>query len=236
MAVYGCRHMSARHELIEAASGEGTFLGRLPDSLRERLLADASVIETRRGQTVFSAEEAADRVGIVAGGLVRTFLTADDGRRLTVRYARVGAMVGSITEGRAALSVQAISDSALLELRVSTLQECLVNDGRVGMVLLAEVAQRLRDTYATLASNTFGSMRERVARHILDLSFEEPGGLGPSATVTQQGLADGVGTVREVVARILRDFRAEGLVSTSPGRIRILDADGLAALIGHELA
>ena len=55
-----------------------------------------------------------------------------------------------------------------------------------------------------------------------------------SARVTQQALADGVGTVREVVARILRDFREEGIVDTTPGHIRILDPARLAAIVGRD--
>ena len=218
--------MSARHELIEAASLPGSFLGRLSDASREALLRDSAIVEARRGQVVFSADEAADRVGIVLEGMVRTLIEAGDGRRLTVRYARLGNMVGSITVGRGALSVQAVSDCVLLEISSATLQACIVADVGVGLALIAEVGQRLQDTYATLASNTFGSMRERVARHILDLAVGDPGGAGLTAAVTQEGLADAVGTVREVVARTLRDFRAEGLVATTPGRIQVLDADG----------
>ena len=210
------------------------FLGRLSDASRDAVLAHASVLEARRGETIFSATEAADRVGIVLQGMVRTYLEASDGRRLTVRYARAGAMVGSITTDRGALSVQAMSDCIVLEIPPANLQRAMTADSQVGTILLAEVARRLVDTYATLASNTFGSMRERVARHILDQSVGDPDGQGLGATVTQQGLADGVGTVREVVARVLRDFRAEGLIATQPGHIRILDADGLAAVIGRD--
>ncbi len=100
-------------------------------------------------------------------------------------------------------------------------------------MLIGEIVQRLQDTYATLASNTFGSMRERVARQLMDASMEEPDGHGLCATVTQQGLADGVGTVREVVARVLRRFREEGLITTTPGHIRIVDAERLAAIIAR---
>lgn len=226
--------MSAHHGLFDAASRPGSFLDRLPDGSREVLLADADVIEARRGTTVFSAEEADDRVGIVLDGIARTYITSSDGRRMSVRYARPGAMVGSITAGRAALSVQAVTDCTLVELRMGTLQTCLAADPQVGIALIAEIAKRLQDTYATLASNTFGTMRERVARHILDLSIDERDGSRMTAPITQQGLADGVGTVREVVARILRAFREEGLIATTPGEIRILDAERLAAIVGRD--
>jgi CRP/FNR family transcriptional regulator len=41
--------------------------------------------------------------------------------------------------------------------------------------------------------------------------------------VTQQELADAVGSVREVIARVLRDLRLAGIVATSMDRILILD-------------
>jgi CRP/FNR family transcriptional regulator len=139
-----------------------------------------------------------------------------------------------VTAPRAALSVQAVSDSVILELDAATLLETAAGDGRVGVQLTLEVAERLYDMYATLASNTFGTMRERVARHLLDLSSQSQEDGVLAAPVTQQALADGVGTVREVVARILRDFRAAGIVATTPGRISILDPTRLAAIVRRE--
>ena len=228
--------MSARRSLVQAASADGMFLARLPDDARQRLLAETDVIDARRGTVVFSADEPADRVGIVAAGIARTFLTVDEERRLSVRYVRTGQMIGSITTDRAHLSVQAVSDCTILEIAMSALHREILADGRVGLAVIAEVSYRLQDTYATLASNTLGSMRERVARHLLDLSTDDLDGEGPAAAVTQQGLADAVGTVREVVARVLRDLRTEGLVATAPGHIRILDPDRLAAIIGRDRA
>jgi CRP/FNR family transcriptional regulator, cyclic AMP receptor protein len=43
------------------------------------------------------------------------------------------------------------------------------------------------------------------------------------ARVSQQELADAVGSVREVVARALRDFRLTGLVAAGPDSVVILD-------------
>jgi CRP/FNR family transcriptional regulator len=49
--------------------------------------------------------------------------------------------------------------------------------------------------------------------------------------VTQQALADGIGTVREVVARVLRDFRTEDLIATTDGCIEIIDLDAIASIV-----
>ena len=81
---------------------------------------------------VFASSDPADRTGIVLDGIVRSFMSASDGRRLTVRYARAGSMIGNVTTPRAALSVQAVNDCVILELDVATLQAAVASDGRIG--------------------------------------------------------------------------------------------------------
>lgn len=49
---------------------------------------------------------------------------------------------------------------------------------------------------------------------------------------TQQELAAHIGTTREVVARHMARFATRGLVATRRGRVTILKASGLAALVG----
>ena len=137
-----------------------------------------------------------------------------------------------ITGPRSAVSVQAVTDCTSWSIDRQRLGEVLAADGTVGLALVAEITRRLVDTYATLAANTFGTMRERVARQLLDMAIERPHGK-LVAPVTQQALADGVGTVREVVARVLREFRDEDLVATGPGHIELLDPDALAAIVAR---
>lgn len=220
------------HALVRGLeTQEGTFLASIPPEARQRLLAEAIVLEVPGGNVIFSAVDAPNRVGIVLLGMARTYLTSGDGRRLTVRLARPGVMIGSMTEGRAALGVQAVVESRVLELNRSTIRALVLEDGRVGQALIAETTRRLEDTYVTLANNTFGSMRERVARHLLDLASDARHTDRLVAPVTQQALADGVGTVREVVARVLREFRNDGLIETADGWIEIVDLDGIAAIV-----
>jgi CRP/FNR family transcriptional regulator, cyclic AMP receptor protein len=42
--------------------------------------------------------------------------------------------------------------------------------------------------------------------------------------LSQQELADAVGSVREVVARVLRDLRLAGIVATAPDTVVVVDA------------
>jgi CRP/FNR family transcriptional regulator len=78
-----------------------------------------------------------------------------------------------------------------------------------------------------LSLSFFGSIKARIARHLLDLASSQPESGELVATITQQQLADAVGSVREVVARALADLRAVGAVAGAEGGITILDASTL---------
>ena len=75
---------------------------------------------------------------------------------------------------------------------------------------------------------------QRVAAHLLDLASaqQHPRGRTSVARVSQQELADAAGSVREVVARVLRDFRVAGIVATAADSVVILDAARLYAESG----
>ena len=71
-------------------------------------------------------------------------------------------------------------------------------------------------------------LRQRLA----NLLLTHADGSG-SLRMTQQQIADHLGTTREVVARLLQEFVAAGQVRTGRGCIGLLDAAGLAAVIAE---
>ena len=82
---------------------------------------------------------------------------------------------------------------------------------------------------AELRGTAFSTIRQRVARHLLDLAAEHQQGALLIAPVTQRQVAEAVGSVREVVARALGGLRADGLVVKSPGGLVITDPERLRA-------
>ena len=197
------------------------------------LLAEAATYEASRGEALVVGPEA--RVGIVDDGLARAYLTAGDGRQLTVRYVRAGrliANVSSLAGERTPVRFEAVARSRITEFNVGTLFRLIRTDAAVGVAMSTEVSQQLDDAYVTLAATAFGSMRERIARHLLDRAGTDAASGRHLAPVTQRQLAEAIGTAREVVARALRDFRTEGLIKTRSGAVEILDAARLATLVG----
>ena len=213
----------------------GTCLEKVAPEAVNRVLEGSQRQQVQAGAPVFPYADAAPRVAMVLSGTARAFLRAADGRQLTVRYARRGALIGrysGISGDHAPLAVQAITDCTVLEFDVHRLDDVAASDISMATAINGELGRRLVDVHATVADSVFGSMRQRLVRHLLAMADD----LTVPRTfvrVTQQQLADGVGTSREVVARTLASLRTEGLLRTSPREIEILDVPRLASFLGE---
>ena len=110
---------------------------------------------------------------------------------------------------------------------VARAKRLIQEDAAVACALAAESVRHLYNANEELAGNTFATVKQRIVRHLLDLAAGEGDGR-LVALVSQQGSRNSVGSVREVVARILQELRAASLVRTSPGLVEITDPIGMA--------
>jgi CRP/FNR family transcriptional regulator len=175
--------------------------------------------------------EPARHLELVISGVVRGFVIAPDGRTMTVRYCRPGALIGAATLFATRFTMpaaaQALVDAELLKFSPAVVRRAAARDPRVAQAFLSELSERVLSFIDEIPGNTFATVRQRVARHLLDLAAQRgPGREAVSAIVvpvSQQELADAVGTVREVVVRVLRELRRDGVVRTERDQIVILD-------------
>jgi CRP/FNR family transcriptional regulator len=211
-----------------------SFLAGLPPELVGRLRDEGERADYPAGTTVYRAGSA-PRAALVVRGLLRVFLTSAEGRQVTVRYARPGDVLGIavLVGGPASTGVQAVEPSGVFRISARTLTAAARRDPRVGWAIAEELNRRLYEVLEQTAVNAFGSVRQRVAAHLLDLASARQGPDGRLvAHVSQQELADAAGSVREVVARALRDLRVAGIVATAADSVVILDAARLYAESG----
>lgn len=197
----------------------------VPTETIELLIEGGRVVEFPTGHVVYS-EADAERLAVVLHGLLRVYMHASDGRQVTVRYVRAGELLGvpALVGGPAPVFVQAVTAGAAFFFDIACVKRAAHEDASLAWALAEEAVHRLYDVLEELAGNAFASVRQRVARHLLDLATSRPAAHGQlTALVSQQDLANSVGSVREVVARVLAELRAERLVRTSSGRVEILD-------------
>ncbi len=172
------------------------------------------------------------RASLVVLGLFRVYISEADGRQVTIRYARPGDVLGVVSAagGPAPLNTQALTDSRRLKLDIERLRALGRHDPVVAWALVEELARTVFSLWGELADIAFASVPQRVARHLLEIAATQQGPGAPLvARVSQQELADLVGSVREVVARALRDLRSERIVRVTRAGIVLMNPHALAA-------
>jgi CRP/FNR family transcriptional regulator, cyclic AMP receptor protein len=141
--------------------------------------------------------------------------------------------IAVLVGGPASTGVQTVEPSSVLRISARVLLSAARTDHRVSWAIAEELNRRLYEVLEQTAVNAFGSVRQRVAAHLLDLASDRQRPHGRLvARVSQQELADAAGSVREVVARALRDLRVAGIVATTADSVVILDPGRLYAESG----
>jgi len=208
------------------AAARRSSLGDLPRERIEALLVGSRLVDLARGGDLHP-EGAHPPPLLVVHGLIRVFRSAPDGRRITVRYARAGELLAIAYQFASIASpmpggAQALAQTRVVILDGRRLVEEAHRDASLANALLVEASNRSISFEAHGAELAFASVRQRVALNLLDIATVD--GEGPlAAHITQQDLADAVGSLREVVVRILHDLRDERLIKTSRNEILIVD-------------
>jgi CRP/FNR family transcriptional regulator len=208
-------------------------LGALPTDALSELLVGATRLTIPARSTVRPVAGQSPHLEMVVSGLVRIQVAAPDGRAMTVRYCRRGALMGVATlyaEAVRPFTIEALTQAELLRLDPARVVSQANRNPLVANALLAETSERVMTFVAEFSGHAFATVRQRIARHLLDLAALDPQSEEFAASISQQELADAVGTVREVVVRVLRELRTLGCIRTRRDGIVLVDPDRLSAI------
>ncbi len=177
-------------------------------------------------ETLFWEGDRATGLYLLVEGSAKIFKTSATGREMMLDLVVAPSSIAELPlfdGGPYPASVRAVKAStALIITKAEFYQACRQNPD-LPLKILAVVGRRLRTLVMVVESITFGSVTKRLAKLLLDVSEEQPGGI----TLTHQELASRLGTVREVVSRNLSRFRVQGLVKMEGREIAIVDREGL---------
>jgi CRP/FNR family transcriptional regulator len=215
-----------------------TFLARVPKNLVDEILGSGRRVDVERGESLVTNTKKPG-LTIVVDGLIRVFLKSSETRQITVRYARPGETLGLVHFLRAKLEVHAqpVTDSVLFAISARRLRELAETSAPLAMAIAEDCAARVADAIEELSFATFGTVRQRVARHLLDLASADENASELIAIASPKSLAEATGSVREVIARVLKDLDAAKITKKSERGIVILDATKLdeeARGVAHE--
>ena len=182
----------------------------------------------KKDSLVATAEAMENNLYILVHGEVNLFYTNAKGRRIVMATLKPGAIFG---EGALAMPsapntfAEAGDDSEVWAIPASEANAMMIQYPVLSWALLQTYGERLLQVENSLEDVAYKTMPTRLAALLLERRDKETGLI---KDLSHQRLADYLGTYRETVSAILRDFKRQGLVELGYRRITILDEETLA--------
>ena len=209
----------------------------LPAEGLDRLAAQP-VLELPAGTRVFETGTDCGGFPIILSGMVRVFKHLANGRRIELYRVTpdepcilsLGCLLGG---GQYPASGMTGDATRLTVMPSGLFNECVANNAAFRNAMFQALGKRLVNTMELVEEVVTLRLDVRLAAALLaHAGLQEGTAAGRAAPIalTHQQLADELGTVREMVSRLLDDFAQRGMLALGRGRIEIIDADKLRAL------
>lgn len=201
----------------------------LDEALLGQVTAHMQLREFERGEHLFWEGEACAGLHILQHGCVKLYRLSPQGRQYIVRLLQEGETCNEVPTfdgGLNPVNAEALETSRVWVIESGLLRELLALHPEFSLKVLNNFAGLLRGFVRRVSEMAFFQVTHRLARLISELPPEELS--GESAHWTQEQMAARLGTVREVVARSLKELERSGAIRMDRRRIRIVDPEVLA--------
>lgn len=179
-----------------------------------------------KGGLIFAEDDPGDYFRTVAQGRVKVAKSSASGRLFTTLVARRGDTLNAVVlfDGSAHFfSARALDRVAILQTKRSHFLDFVALHPRVAAQIISTLGRIVQAGY----DRAIGMFEERVEERLQKILFMLHSKFGPTLNFTSSELADLAGTTTETTIRVLRQFKEEGIVKTSRGRVSILRPERL---------
>jgi CRP/FNR family transcriptional regulator, cyclic AMP receptor protein len=169
------------------------------------------------GQTVFSQGDPADSVFYIEEGKVKVCVTSEHGKEAVVALHGDGAFFGEgcLTGQPLRLAtVVAVTECVIMRLDKAAIVRVLHDEPKFAEMFMSYILARNARVEEDLVDQLFNSSEKRLARALLLLAnFGKDGMPSPViAKISQETLAEMIGTTRSRVSMFMNKFRKLGFV------------------------
>ncbi len=210
------------NERIKVLKGNEYF-----DELSENILKDVAehmhLREYQRGDVLFWEGDPCDGLHIIEQGSAKIFKLSPQGRQYIVRILQEGdtfAEVPAFDEGTNPVNVEALETCRVWVINTEKLHKLIQEHPVFAQKVLANFGKMLRGLVRMVSEMAFYQVTHRLARLIAELPQEKS-----APHWTQEQLAARLGTVREVVARSMKELERSGAIKVEDRRIQIVDQE-----------
>lgn len=206
-----------------------TYFANLSQATLEDVAAIALPQSFSAGATIFLEGEPATDLYIVAEGAIKICRHSLDGREYILHllhqddtFNDVAAMDGGANPATAI----AYTNAVVWGLPRTQLIRVTQQHPDLAWALIESMARRARYLVAKVEDLSMRSVKGRLARLLLEQADNNDGQAVPRL-LTQEEMANQLGTVREMIGRALRSLADDGVISFDRHRITILDIERL---------
>ena len=169
--------------------------------------------------------DASDSLFIVLSGRVKVYSNNADGKEIVITTHGPGEYVGELAldGGVRSASVMTLEPTTCSVVSGANLREFVAAHPDFASHLILKLIRSVREATESVKSLALEDVYERVIRLLNDISDPLEGGQRRvRERLTQQDIADRIGSSREMVSRIFKDLTAGGYLDLSSGRIVVV--------------
>jgi CRP/FNR family cyclic AMP-dependent transcriptional regulator len=210
------------------------FQGVEPDAV-SALIKRLRPVEFSARHTVFAEGEQGGTLYIIVSGKVKIARCSPDGQEYLVSIIGPPGMFGELSvfdPGPRTSSAVTITEVRAVSMDREALRAWIDGRPQIAEQLLRVLARKLRRTNNILADLVFTDVRVRVARNLVvptqRFGTREYGALRVNHDLTQDEIAQLVGSSRETVNKVLAEFTNRGWICLQGKSLLISDYESLA--------
>lgn len=199
------------------------YFDDLPEPMLKDIVEYMHLREYPRGDILFWEGDPCDGLFIIEQGIAKIFRISPQGRQYIVRILQEGdtfAEVPAFDGGANPVNVEALEVCRVWVIQSGKLRELVRAHPAFAQKVLVNYGRMLRGMVRMVSEMAFYQVTHRLARLIAEMPKEKN-----TPYWTQEQLAARLGTVREVVARSIKELERSGAIRVEDRRIQIADKE-----------
>lgn len=204
-----------------------SFLDRLLPAERQALHTVSHLHAIKKDDTIFRANELNSVIYIVIEGRVKITRLSKHGRELIQWFCFPGEIFGLArdSQGQRGLYAHALSDTRLMCIQSGNFDEFLLQQPRIALLVVKQLATRLRTVSDMLLNMTSEDAHVRfinLLKRLSELNGEQLNtdnaadkGVFIDIYLTHQEMADMIGVCRQTVSSMVGSLKHHGVIETN---------------------
>jgi len=209
---------------------------KLTLSEQNKIAENAVSRVAKKGTVIHNGNMDCTGLLLVKHGQLRAYILSDEGREVTIyrMFDRDICMLSAsciMNSIQFEITIEAEKDTELWIIPPEAYKGVMQSSAALANYTSEIMASRFSEVMWLIEQVMWKSMDKRIAAFLLDEAAIEG---TPLLKLTHETIANHLGTHREVVTRMLRYFKSEGLVELTRGTVELLDEEGLQTIAETE--